>query len=193
MKRAFACLALVLPLLLAGCGGSSSATVSCQNQYWDGEAGLCLPSGWSVIDREAMDLRQIPPETIAAFQAEESVSGQFPTITILREDVPGDADSPSYSSASIRSVSTLPEYKLVSTKKIQIDGADVELHVFTAKPIPDEPERRFYQVSAVHDAKGYTFTALTPVSVNSSLDRQIETILRSARLTDPEGASSSAK
>lgn len=191
MRRRFALLALV-PFLLASCGGGSSAS-ACTQQYWDGTVGLCLPEGWNVVAREMLDERGLPEEVIAAFQAEKAVSGQFPTVTVLQETLSQDADSTAYSEASIRAVSTLPGYKLIDSKSVTIDGAAVTMHVFSAQPLPEEPERRFYQVSAVANKTGYTFTALTPMSISSGLETDVTTIIKSATLKEPSASNSSAK
>ena len=177
---------LFVPLLLASCGGGGGTAAECQDQYWDGETGVCLPDGWAVVDRETLAQRGVPEEVIAAFQAEESVSGQFPTVTVTREQLSSDdIDAPAYSEASIRSVSTLPGYKLIDTRKVVIDGQNIEMHVFSAQPLNEEPERKFYQISSVRDGNGYTFTALTPLSISSTLEKQVIAIMQSATLREP--------
>src|SRR3990167_3142323 len=74
----------VLAILLSACGGGAVA-VECASDYWDGAVGACLPKGWSVLDKETLKERGVPEETIAAFRSEESVSGQFPTVTVTSE------------------------------------------------------------------------------------------------------------
>ncbi len=190
MHRRFLAL-LVVPLLLSACGGGASVA-ECQGQYWGGAVGTCLPAGWSVVDRETLSQRGVGEEVVAAFQAEESVSGQFPTVLVTREAVADDVAPDAYSKASIRSVTTLPGYKLVDSRKLTIDDADVEMHIFSAQPIAEEPERKFYQVSTVHGGAGFTFTALTPVSTSSALEKEILLILQSATLTQPESGGQSS-
>ncbi len=192
MKRRFLSL-LVLPILLASCGGGSSTASLCTQQYWNGTVGACLPEGWNVVPQEMLDERGLPAEVIAAFQAEKAVSGQFPTVTVLKETLSQDADSKAYSEASIRAVSTLPGYKLIDSRSVSIDGDDVTLHVFSAQPLPEEPERRYYQISAVSNRIGYTFTALTPMSISSSLENEVTAILKSGTLKEPSASASSEK
>ncbi len=185
---------LLLPLLLASCGGGGSGSSVCTQQYWDGTVGVCLPDGWNVVAREMLDERGLPAEVIAAFQADKAVSGQFPTVTVTEEALAQEADSAAYSTASIRAVSTLPGYKLIDSKSVTIDGAGVDMHVFSAQPLPEEPERRFYQVSVVANRKGYTFTALTPMSVSNGLETEVTAVLKSGTLKEPAaGGVSSAK
>ncbi len=189
MNRRLAIL-LLLPLFLVSCGGgSSTADASCKDQYWDGTVGLCLPEGWNVVARETLAQRGVPEDVIAAFQSEKSVSGQFPTVTVTRERLPDDTvDSPAYSKASIRSVSTLQGYKLVDTRRVVMDGQNLDMHIFSAQPLSEEPERKFYQISAVAEGYGYTYTALTPLSISAALEKDVLAVMTSATLRDPSGA-----
>jgi hypothetical protein len=192
MQKRFA-LFLLAPLFLLACSGTSSTTSACSQQYWDGEIGVCLPQGWNVVDRETLNQRGLADDVIIAFQAQDAIAGQFPTVTVTVEAVPASTDSAAYSQASIRAVSALPGYKLIDTRTAKVDGDSVSLHIFTAQPLSEEPERRFYQVSAVHSGKGYTFTGLTPLSVSSSLEKQVTSMLQSATFKDQMEAASSSK
>lgn len=175
--------ALSVGLLLAACGGGSVAT--CSQTYWDGTVGTCLPEGWSVVDRETLNQRGVPEETIAAFQADESTSGQFPTITITREQI-GQVVSPSqYSEASIRSIEVLPGYERIDRTDTTVDGADVVLHIFSLQPVQDEPRRRFYQESTTVEDIGYSITATTPLSVDSDTEGAIKLILSNITFSEP--------
>ncbi len=150
------------------------------------------PSASACPGKETLDERGLPAEVIAAFQAEKAVSGQFPTVTVTEEKLTQDADSAAYSKASIRAVSTLPGYKLIDSRSVTIDGNAVDMHVFSAQPLPEEPERRFYQVSVVgKNRTGYTFTALTPLSIGSGLENEVTTIVKSSTLKEPAAQSSS--
>ncbi len=183
MKRLLPAFALSL-LLLSACGGaSSSSAVTCAQQFWNGTVGMCLPAGWKVVDRETLDAHGIPPEVIAAFQADKAVSGQFPTVLITQEPLKEQMDSAAYSKASMRAVAALPGYKLIDDRSAKLDGAPVDLHIFTAQPIADEPERRFYQISGVSKGNGYSFTGLGPLSISSSLESQLLLMLNSATFT----------
>lgn len=185
MRRTLATLAICC--LLTACSSTKSSTTStCKDQYWDGEVGLCLPAGWSVVDRETLARRGVPEETVVALQAEKAVSGQYPTITVTRETLGSTVDSATYSQASIRSVSTLPNYKRIDEKQVKIGTEKLNIHVFNSKPLTEEPERRFNQLSIVHGLVGYTITGLTPISVASSTEKEIQSILQSIIFTDPE-------
>lgn len=186
MKRSSFLAALSLALLLAGCGGSSSGTaVVCTEQFWNGVVGLCLPPGWSVLEREKLAERGVPDQVIVAFQSEKTVSGQTPTITVTSEQLGSPLDSPAYSKASIRSVTTLPGYRLIDSRSATVEGQSVDLHVFSAQPIAGEPERRFFQLSAVAANVGYTATALTPVAISDQLEKEILLIMNSLRFSEP--------
>jgi len=172
-------------LFLASCGGGT-AEVACDNTYSDAFVGTCLPDGWHVVDRDELDDRGVPAEVTSAFQSDAPYSGQFATVTVTREVLPQDLDSEEYSAASVLSVQTLPGYEEVDRRNLVVDGADVTLHIFTAQPRDDQPESRFYQVSAVStDSIGYTFTGATPVSVPDELESQVIAILRNVTLAQP--------
>jgi len=169
---------LIILCLLTACAGSDSAVLECALEYWDGTVGLCLPQGWSVIDAQTLRQRGVPEETIAGFQADSAVSGQFPTVTVTRELLTAEIAPEVYSNASMRSVSVLPGYQELETTSMEVDGATVSLHVFTAQPVAEEPMRRFYQVSTVAGSTGYTATAAAPVVIDDALDEQIVFVLQ---------------
>lgn len=168
-------------VLLAACSGGGSADVTCQKQYWDAseQVGLCIPAGWGVVDRETLRQRGVPDDAVVAFQAEEAVSGHFPTVTVTKEQLSQPIDGSTYSDASVRSVTVLPGYTLIESTPVEVDGLPARLHVFTAQPVSDEPARRFYQVSSTRDRAGYTVTGTTPASVSDALEAQIVLILQS--------------
>ena len=176
----------ILALLLTACGSSGEAEVACSLEYWDGTIGTCLPDEWGVLDSETLRRRGVPEETIAAFQADQAVSGQFPTVTVTQESLSRPTTPEAYSQASIRSVSVLPGYSELETTSMEIDGNTVQLHVFSAQPVESDPARRFYQVSTVADEKGYSFTAATPISISDILEQQVLLILGNVTLEAPE-------
>lgn len=178
-------------LALAACSGSSTASL-CKQQYWDGTLGVCLPDKWSVVDHETLVQRGLPPEVVTAFQSSVSVAGQNPTVIVTKETLPAPVDPLTYNQASIRSVTSLPSYKQIDLRKVKIDGVSLDLHVFSAQPVPEEPERRYYQMSSTTKGAGYTLTGLTPLSVSSSLESEILAIMQSLTFKDAN-ASSSAK
>lgn len=188
MKRTLAVLAAcALVAVVSGCGGggSKSKEVVCKEQFWNGVVALCLPAGWTVLDREKLEERGVPEQVIVAFQSAQAVSGQTPTLTVTSEQLPVSMDSSAYSTASIRSVTSLPGYRLIDSRTMQVEGQTVALHVFTAQPVENEPERRFFQLSAVAANIGYTFTALTPVSISDQLQKEIALIMNSVRFSEP--------
>lgn len=174
---------LVLPLFLVACGSTSE--VGCEQSYWDGVFGTCLPAGWSVVDRETLRQRGVPEETIAAFQTDEAVAGQFPTVTVTREQLSQPAAPSTYSDASVRAVEVLPGYERIDTRTTTIDGADVTLHIFSLQPVQEEPRRRFYQESTAVEDLGYSITATSPLTVDSTLEDEILLILENAAFTEP--------
>lgn len=185
--RRIASVAILCCITLSACssGGGGGSSI-CTEDYWDSVIGICLPDGWVVVDQETMLQRGVPPETLAAFQSEVAVSGQFPTVVVTRESLSKEVKPEEYSSASVRSVAVLPGYELVDTKSARIDGYKVDLHIFTAQPHKGEPRRRYYQVSYPSALQGYTVTATTPVAIEDTLEKQVVEMLQSFTLKDPD-------
>lgn len=181
-------------LLFAGCGTSgSSAKVVCDQQYWNMIFAVCLPKDWRVLSKETLQQLGVPEETVAAFQYTVPHAGQLDTVTVTREPLSEDMKTTDYSNSNILAVSALPDYKLIDKQVVTIDGLESALHVFSARPSPDQPIRRYYQVSATKDRTGYTFTGSFPLSIQDSEADQVKFILINVSFQDPKGASSSSK
>jgi hypothetical protein len=175
-------------VLLVSCGGKTD-TAACTQQFWNGEVGVCLPSGWKVMDSTKLAALGVPEEVVAAFQADQPVAGQFPNVTITREILPTPTDSTAYSQAAIRSVSTLPGYQLIDTQAATVDGKGVNVHIYSAQPVADQPKSRFYQISAVaKSGTGFTVTAYTPLTVTPTLEKQVLVVLKSLTFVKPKNA-----
>lgn len=183
MRRFF--ILFSLTLLLAGCGSSSSTQVACDQQFWNGTVAVCLPAGWKVLDSALLSSRQVPEETIAAFQYSTAHAGQIDTVTVVREPLSSDIDTSAYAEANVLAVSTLPDYKLIDKQTITIDGETSSLHVFSARLNPSEPIRRYYQSYTAGEKMGYTFTGSFPLSIADSESEQIQFILKNVSLKDP--------
>jgi len=183
MKRSVLTI-MFIGLMLSACGSATSTTISCAS-YWFDSVGVCLPDGWRILDRVALDDRGAPEDVIVAFQLNESVSGQYPTMTVTREPLTGTIDSTAYNEATMRSVAVLPGFEELDSRKVTIDGESLLVHVFLAQPEKDEPKRRFSQVSMVHDDAGYSVTALTPVSVNNTLESAVAQMIQSITFVAP--------
>lgn len=175
---------LCLSFFLASCGGGST-TAECARQYWDGVVGTCLPADWAVIEREQLSERGISEDVIVAFKREKAVAGQFPTVTVTQEALPQAVDAKAYSAASVQSVSVLPGYKQIDQETLTIDGNDISLHIFTAQPSQDEPERRFYQLSTTMGNFGYSVTGLTPLSPSRDIEREVKQIVSTVTFQAP--------
>lgn len=175
-QRFFRCVLLSGTFLLVACsqGGSD---VTCREQYWDSVFGTCLPSGWKVVDPVSLRSRSVPEEVIAVFQADQFASNQIPTVIVTKEPLVRDWDAASYSDASIKSVQMLSGYALLDERNVTVDGAKIRLHTFSAQPIPEEPVKRFYQLSTVVRRVGYTVTATLPLLPERDLEKQVQFIL----------------
>jgi hypothetical protein len=171
---------------LSACGGGESSSVACESQYWDGTVGTCLPAEWKVLERSVLDQRGAPPEVVVAFQANEPVSGQFPTVTVTRETLKQTMTSPEYSELSVQSVATLPGYEEGSERSLTVDEEEVTLHTFTAQPRSEEPRVRFFQVSIASGTSGFTYTGAVPLTVPTKTENEIRLILENATLRETE-------
>lgn len=180
MKRLFVSIIILFPLLSACNGSDKSDGVACELQYWDGTFGTCLPADWVAVNKETLRQRGVPEETFVAFQSDVASSGQFPTVSITRESLAEVLTPENYSNASIRSVTTLPEYTELDISDTQIDSEKVKMHVFSLKPIADEPVRRFYQISTTVGNVGFTITGTSPLSPTEKVDEEIKLILGEA-------------
>lgn len=176
------CFLAICTAFLVACSDSSSEN-DCFKQYWNGEVGVCLPQAWRVIDQETMQQRGVPDDAIVAFQSDEPVSGQFLTVTVTREQLASVLEPALYSQANIRSVSALPGYELIDATSSEVDGETIDLHIFAAQPIADEPARRFYQISTIANNIGYTITATSPRSIDDSAERKVISIVQSVTFT----------
>lgn len=187
MKRMLVAGASVL--LLAGCGGgASSEKVVCDQQFWNNVFAACLPKDWRVLSQETLRQLGVPEETVAAFQFSVPHAGQLDTVTVTREPLSEDMTTPDYSQSNILAVSALPDYKLIDKETMYIDGAESALHIFSARPSPDQPIRRYYQVSATKERTGYTFTGSFPLSIQDSEADQVKFILKNVSFKDPAAA-----
>jgi hypothetical protein len=173
-------------LLLGGCSGSSSSTtVICDQQFWNGAFSACLPKGWKVLSSETLRQLGVPEETVAAFQFNTPHAGQLDTVTVTKEPLSTEMKTLDYSDSNVLAVSALPDYKLIDKETVYIDAQETALHVFSARPSSDQPIRRYYQVSAAQEKTGYTFTGSFPLSIQDDEAEQVTFILKNVSFTDP--------
>jgi hypothetical protein len=169
-----------LSLLLSACGGVGS---NCAEEVWTGKFGICIGEGWEQVSEEELRAEGVPEETIAAFQLSETREGQRDNIVVSRERVQAD-DAVEYSQANIRIIEKTPEYALIEKREVKVGGQKTILHIFTARPVPDLPARRFYQVSLVDGNRGYVFTGTLPFTVDEEIEEGIIEMMLSARLNE---------
>lgn len=176
-------------LLLAACGTTTKTTaVACETQFWNGSIAACLPAGWKVLSSDSLKTLGTPEETVTAFQVSEPRGGQLDTVTVTREALAQTLTSLDYSNANVLSVSALPDYTLLNKEAVYIDGQETAMHVFSARPVPDSPVRRYYQLSAVSDKIGYTFTGAFPLSVTDQQASEVAFILKNVSFKEPTAA-----
>lgn len=179
-------LLLLTCVFLASCGGSSSgSSAACDQQYWDGTIGTCLPAGWHVVSNTDLQTRGAPREVVIAFQADTAISGRYPLVTVTSQAMPSGMDAATFDQQSRDSVKTLPGYAQVDARDTKIDKNTVKLNIFTAQPIGDQPVQRFYQLSIPSGDKGYTFTGVLPVSVASNDEAKMLTLLTHVTFVAP--------
>lgn len=185
MQRTRSTILLLGFLALTACGSSSKVTVTCEQQFWNGSVSVCLPKGWKVLSRDQLTTLGVPEETIAAFQFDTPHAGQLDTVTVTKEPLSQEMATPEYSQSNILAVSALPDYNLIDKIVVTIDGKESAIHVFSARPSPDQPIRRYYQLSASIDRTGYTFTGSFPLSIEDSEANEVTFILKNVSFTDP--------
>lgn len=169
---------LLLPLVLLSCGGSSGDTpVACDQEYWDGTLGTCLPEGWHVVNASDLQTRGAPHEVDVAFQANDALSGRFPLVTVTSQTLADGSSVEEFDEQSRDSVKTLAGYTLIDERVQEVDNQPTTLHIFTAQPIAEQPVQRFYQLSYPSDGKGYTFTGVLPLSVEKAEENKMLTLL----------------
>jgi len=169
---------LAVSALLVSCSRGGSAQL-CSKEYNDDEIILCLPDGWEIVEKSTLEKRGIPEDAMVAFQAEEPIAGQFPTVVVTKEPLKRTVDPGQYSDASMRSVAVFSAYKEVDVTDVDIGESTVKLHIFTAQPVAEEPLRKFYQLSTVQGTDGYTVTGTTPVAITDSVEDEVISIVKS--------------
>jgi len=184
MRRILASLGILT--LLAGCGGGGgSQKVTCSQQFWNKIFAACLPEGWKVLSKEALQSLGVPEETVAAFQSITPHAGQLDTVTVTAEPLSDFISTMDYSQANVLAVSSLPDYQLIDKETVTIDGDETSIHVFSARPSADQPIRRYYQLSAAKERTGYSFTGSFPLSIEEDEAAQVMFILKSISFRDP--------
>ena len=179
-RRALSSLLLVT-FALSACGGTRK---QCVEKVWTGQFGLCLASGWEQIPSEVLRKKGIPEETIAAFHLTEARADQRDNIVVSREILPAALTSFQYSEANIRTIEVMAEYALLEKREVEIEKEETILHIFSARPVPDLPTRRFYQLSLVKSKTGYSFTGTLPYSVEGAVEQSLIDMLLSATLKE---------
>jgi hypothetical protein len=164
---------ILLTFLLTSCfGGSCSDSVSA------GPISMCISNLWEQVPEETLREEGVPEETLAAFQLKEQRAGQRDNIVVTEEHLPSPVSSKVYADINVQAVAATDEYLLIENRDVEIGGTETILHIFTAKPVPDLPARRFYQVSISKGMKGYVITGTLPFTVDSTVeDGLIEMIM----------------
>lgn len=171
-------LLLIAILPLTACSGGRRSCV--QDVTVEGVT-LCLARGWERVSEDILKEKKVPEETVAAFHRTDERGGQRDNIVITRESLPGKVSDLAYAEANIKSIAAIPEYSLIEKREVKIEGDVTQLHIFTGRPVPDIPARRFYQLSLTEGTTGYTFTGTLPYSVDEKSEEALLTILQSAR------------
>ena len=176
VKQKHIALGIILSILLAGCGGSGT---TCDEIVQVNEFSMCLLSDWAQVPEESLRLEGVPEETMAAFQMKVERGGQRDNIVITRERVKSGVAPLQYAETNMKIVEKTPEYMLTEKRELTVDGKDTILHIFSARPVPDLPARRFYQVSFVSGTTGYVVTGTLPYSVEETIEQGLLTMLSS--------------
>ena len=179
-RRTFA-LFLLSAVALASCSGTKK---TCATRVTVDAFSMCLADGWEQIQETDLRAKGVPEETIAAFHLTEKRGGQRDNIVVSRENLPGAVSSRAYASANVKAVAGQPEYKRIEQRDVKMGGDVSMLHIFSAKPVPDLPVRRFYQLSLTVGTKGYTFTGTLPYAVENDIEQSLIDMLTSVTVAE---------
>ena len=180
---AFSLLSILCFSVLTACSGTG--TSSCEEVVTP-DFTFCLSEGWTPVTDEELKAEGVPEETIAAFHLTDPRGGQRDNIVVTRERLPGEVSALAYSEANMRTIVKTPEYKLVEKREVKVDGEVATLHIFSARPVPDLPVRRFYQLSLTERSTGYTFTGTLPFSTASEVEEGLTDMLLSVSLEEKD-------
>lgn len=180
MQKSFAIL-LTFCVLLASCGGGKGDY--CAEDIWTGKFGICIGDGWEQVPEEVLRTEGVPEETVAAFQLSTNREGQRDNIIVSRERISA-GNALEYSTANVRIVEQTPEYALIEKREEKVGSQKTLLHIFSARPVPDLPSRRFYQIGLVDGNRGYVFTGTLPFAVEEIIEQNMIGMLLSAKLSE---------
>jgi hypothetical protein len=182
MPRILTALFVLTTILFTACGGDSVS--GCSEHIWTGKFGICIGKDWEQVSEEKLKEEGVPAETLAAFQIKDQRAGQRDNIVVSRERLPSAISALSYAETNVNTIEATPDYALIEKRSVKIDGEKTLLHVFTARPVPDLPARRFYQLSLVDGNRGYVFTGTLPFSVDEEVENGIIEMMLSGTLKE---------
>lgn len=183
MRQHFLASIAITLLLLPACRASKK---SCAEQVTVENVRLCLAKGWEQVSAETLKEKKVPEETLAAFHRTDSAGGQRDNVVLSVEALPGKVSDLAYAEANIKSIAAIPEYTLIEKREVKMEGDVTQLHIFTGRPVPDVPVRRFYQLSITEGTTGYTLTGTLPYSIEEESEETLLAILQSVRVKEEE-------
>ena len=178
MKR-ISSLLIFSSLILTACFGGSSCDTTVQAEG----ISLCIPADWEQVPEEQLRAEGVPEETVAAFQLNTQREGHRDNIVVTKERIAASVTPMKYATASIRVVAKTPEYNEIEQREIEAGGKKTILHIFTARPVPNFPVRRFYQVSVVKGTTGYIVTGTLPLSVDEDVEKGLVEMMEGVSLS----------
>lgn len=165
-------------VILSSCFGSDS----CSSDVQAGPISLCINSEWEQVPDDALRREGVPEETLAAFQLTEQRAGQRDNIVVTQEKLPSKVKSKTYALTNVVTVEATTEYSLIEKREVKVGGDETVLHIFTARPVPDLPARRFYQLSFTKGLKGYVITGTLPYAVDDEIESGLVEMIMSSEL-----------
>ncbi|MBT3835194.1 hypothetical protein HOF56_02995 [Candidatus Peribacteria bacterium] len=143
---------------------------------------MCIGSDWEQVPEETLREEGVPEETLAAFQLKEQRAGQRDNIVVTEENLPSPVSSKLYADVNLQAVGATEEYTIIENREVEVGGTETILHIFTAKPVPDLPARRFYQISLTKGMKGYVVTGTLPFTVDKVIEDGLIEMIMSGKL-----------
>ena len=164
MKKVFF-LAISLIFLFSACGGGDSSSDNQLAQYITNSFEISYPLGWSARNKEQLMEEGAPEATLAVFRSQQEISGIFPTIAVVAEDIDKNFTSLKYAQANTENTSkVLQNFQTISREELEINNEKTILYIFSGRTNPDNADMQYAQIYFAKNGIGITVSALFPLN-----------------------------
>ncbi|MBT3835293.1 hypothetical protein HOF56_03510 [Candidatus Peribacteria bacterium] len=180
MKKALPIFALTTLLALSACGGDLDDPLArdCEVERTEIEdVSLCLPTDWTIISQGFGE------QSNYVIMVSAANSGSVMQLHVKKDDLQEPVKSTTELSEKAVDLArqTAPNYSVVSTDPITIDGKDSILHIFDAQPAGNEESVRYYQFVTTSSGYMYGFTAVMKPGLDEYLLEIVIDVLKGIR------------